>query len=170
MNGTRRFQRGELDLSEIKRIEVSDADMASFRLEPEDLLVCEGNSAELVGRPAIWRGEIPDCVHQNHVLRVRADRSVVLPEYLLEYMRTIPARAYFRSRAKFTTNLASINSNDLREMPVPFPPLDDVQRPLVAKMVAQRATIASLNAEAVNKARHERAEVEGLILGDQSLG
>jgi len=35
-------QRGELDLSEIKRINVPDSDMQSFRLEPGDLLVCEG--------------------------------------------------------------------------------------------------------------------------------
>ena len=40
-----------------------------------DLLVCEGNSADLVGRPAIWNEEIPDCVHQNHILKVRVNRG-----------------------------------------------------------------------------------------------
>lgn len=87
-----------------------------------NLLVCEGNSADLVGRPAIWRGEIPDCVHQNHVLKVRLNQAKALPEYVLEYMHTAAARNYFRSRTKFTTNLASINSNDLRELPLPIPP------------------------------------------------
>ncbi|MHC4744758.1 MAG: restriction endonuclease subunit S, partial [Planctomycetota bacterium] len=111
-------QRGELDLSEIKRINVPDCEMPGLRLEPGDLLVCEGNSADLVGRPAMWHGEIPECVHQNHILKVRLQRAVAMPEYVLEYMSSYPARNHFRARAKFTTNLASINSSDLRELPL----------------------------------------------------
>lgn len=161
-------QRGELDLREIKTIDVPDADMPSFRLEPGDLLVCEGNSADLVGRPAIWRGEIPDCVHQNHILKVRVDPAQALPGYVLEYMQTTPARAHFRTRAKFTTNLASINSNDLRELPVPLPPLA-VQRELVAKVKAQRERITALKAEADRKAEWAKAEVEAIILGERAI-
>ena len=50
-------QRGELDLREVKTINVPDAEMPGLRLEPGDLVVCEGNSADLVGRPAdmAWR-------------------------------------------------------------------------------------------------------------------
>jgi type I restriction enzyme S subunit len=157
-------QQGELDLSEVKRINVPDADMPSLRLKPEDLLVCEGNSADLVGRPAIWRGEIPDCVHQNHILKVRVDNEKALPEYVLEFMQTGSARAHFRSRAKFTTNLASINSNDLRALQLVFPPLS-VQRDLVNKVTAQRRRIAALKAEANEKAQQARADVEAMILG-----
>lgn len=89
-------QAGELDLSEIKYIDVPDSMMEAYRLEPEDLLVCEGNGADLVGRPAIWSGEIPDCVHQNHVLKVRLDREKTLPRFILEYMHTAPAELLSR--------------------------------------------------------------------------
>ena len=157
-------QRGQLDLSEIKYIEVSDAEMEALRLQHGDLLVCEGNSADLVGRPAIWNDEIPDCVHQNHILKVRVNREAAIPEYVLEYMQTPPARSYFRSRAKFTTHLASINSNDLRELPVPLPPLD-IQRDILQDVQAGRAEIARLRADAERVRRTARAEVEALILG-----
>jgi type I restriction enzyme, S subunit len=70
-------QRNWLDLRVIKTINVPDEDMPKHRLEKGDVLLCEGNSADLVGRGAIWRGEIADCVHQNHVLRVRLDQSHV---------------------------------------------------------------------------------------------
>ena len=60
-------QRGRLDLRVMKFIEVPDKDMRGLRLEVGDILLCEGNSANLVGRGAIWNGEIADCVHQNHV-------------------------------------------------------------------------------------------------------
>jgi len=157
-------QRGELDLSEIKTINVPDAEMSNFRLEPGDLLVCEGNSADLVGRPAIWQGEIPNCVHQNHILKVRVDRNHVLPEYVLEYMQTAPVRIYFRSRAKFTTNLASINSNDLRELELAIPPLH-TQCEILEKVNAKRAAIAQLKAEAEKLSKQAKTDMEAMILG-----
>jgi type I restriction enzyme, S subunit len=157
-------QRGELDLHEVKKINVPDSEMQTFRLEAGDLLVCEGNSADLVGRPAIWRGEIPDCVHQNHILKARVDHAKVFPEYVLEYMQTNPARTYFRSRAKFTTNLASINSNDLRGLPIPVPPLN-VQQELVDKVSDKRQEIAALKVQAGQKTEQAKADVEAMILG-----
>jgi type I restriction enzyme S subunit len=161
-------QRGELDLREVKTINVPDAEMPNFRLEPGDLLVCEGNSADLVGRPAMWRGEIPDCVHQNHILKVRVDRKQALPEYVLAYMQVTPARIHFRSRAKFTTNLASINSNDLRELPVVLPPLP-IQHQIVAKVTAQRQRTAALKAEADRKAQLAKTHVEAMLLGEKAV-
>lgn len=161
-------QRGELDLREVKYIDVPDKEFASLRLETGDLVVCEGNSADLVGRPAIWRGEIPDCVHQNHILKVRVDRSKAMPEYLLEYMSSAPARNHFRARAKFTTNLASINSNDLRELSLPLPPLS-VQQDMIKFMQASRAEIAALKADAQTRADQAKADVEAMILGTKRV-
>lgn len=102
-------------------INVPDADMPKYRLEDDDVLLCEGNSADLVGRGAIWRNEIADCVHQNHVLRVRLNRQRAIPEFILAYINSPSGQAYFRSKAKRTTNLASINSKEVANLPVPLP-------------------------------------------------
>ena len=113
-------QRGVLDLDEIKYINVPDEEMPKLRLEVGDVLLCEGNSPDLVGRGAIWRGEIEDCVHQNHILRVRVDRERLLPEFVLAVINSSHGQAYFRSKAKRTTNLASINSKEVAGLPVPM--------------------------------------------------
>ncbi len=112
-------QRGVLDLREIKFINVPDEEMPKLRLEVGDVLLCEGNSPDLVGRGAIWRGEITDCVHQNHVLRVRLDQSKLRPEFVLAVINSSHGQAYFRSKAKRTTNLASINSKEVAGLPIP---------------------------------------------------
>ncbi len=112
-------QRGILALGEIKYINVPDEEMPKLRLEYGDVLLCEGNSPDLVGRGAIWRGEIEDCVHQNHVLRVRVARERLLPEFVLAVINSSHGQAYFRSKAKRTTNLASINSKEVAGLPVP---------------------------------------------------
>jgi type I restriction enzyme S subunit len=120
-------QRGVLDLREIKYINVPDDEMPKLRLEVGDVLLCEGNSPDLVGRGAIWRGEIEDCVHQNHVLRVRVDRDKLLPDFVLAVINSSHGQAYFRSKAKRTTNLASINSKEVAGLPVPALSIDQQQ-------------------------------------------
>lgn len=117
-------QDGFLDLKELKYIEVPPEQMERYRLLQDDLLICEGNSLELVGRPAFWDGQIEDCVHQNHVIRVRVQDARLSPRFLLHYMSSPWGRLYFRARAKRTTNLATINSTDVKEFPVPLPPRD----------------------------------------------
>jgi type I restriction enzyme S subunit len=156
-------QAGTLDLDELKYLDVSEDELERYGLQRGDLLVCEGNSADLVGRPAIWNNEIEDCIHQNHVLRARPEPELV-PEYALAYMQTVPASSYFRARAKFTTNLASINSTDLKELPIPLPPLD-VQREIVERVRARRAQVRELRVEADAHEQAARERLQAMILG-----
>jgi type I restriction enzyme S subunit len=153
-----------LDLSEIKYINVPQKQLPQFKLESGDVLLCEGNSAELVGRPALWQDEIEDCVHQNHILRVRCHRDILLPEYLLAYMQTSPSRGHFRRRAKNTTNLSTINSTDVRELPVPIPPLPE-QGKIADLWQNARQTAGSLLASAADEERRALAETEVHIAG-----
>lgn len=126
-------QRGVLDLAEMKYMDVPDEDMPKLRLMDGDVLLCEGNSPDLVGRGAIWRNQIPDCIHQNHVLRVRVDQGKLLPDFLLAVINSSHGQGYFRAKAKRTTNLASINSTEVAGFPVPLPPLD-VQKSLLTEL------------------------------------
>lgn len=157
-------QAGRLDLSEIKYLEVLDDTLETFRLMKGDLLVCEGNSADLVGRPAIWNDEIADCVHQNHVLRVRVDRDRVIPEYLLAYMQTPPARTHFRTRAKRTTSLSTINSRDVKDLEVPRPDRS-VQRNIVREVEREQAAVDRLRQKADGVEGSARDVTERMILG-----
>lgn len=135
-------QRGVLDLAEMKYMDVPDEDMPKLRLMDGDVLLCEGNSPDLVGRGAIWRNEIPDCIHQNHVLRVRVDQAKLLPDFLLAVINSSHGQAYFRSKAKRTTNLASINSTEVAALPVPLPPLKQQQAMLNALDECEKASEA----------------------------
>jgi len=141
-----------LNLDEIKYMDVSAEELERWRLIPGDILLCEGNSSELVGRAAEFRGEIENCVHQNHVIRVRPDRSAVLSTFLLSYMNSGIGRAYFRSKAKRTTNLATINSSEVRAMPVVLPPLEE-QSKLVRGVEAVRQAVLSVRSRQEERKR-----------------
>jgi type I restriction enzyme S subunit len=155
-------QRGVLDLREIKYIDVPDKDMPKLRLETGDVLLCEGNSPDLVGRGAIWGGEIEDCVHQNHVLRVRVDRKRLLPEFVLAVINSAHGQAYFRSKAKRTTNLASINSKEVANLPVPDLPLAQ-QKELLEALNHQQQAARSKRAEAAISRQVAWADFESAL-------
>src|SRR5882724_454972 len=116
-------QDGYLNLSEIKTIEVLPDDIEKYRLKDGDVLMTEEGDPDKLGRGCIWRSEVKGCIHQNHVFRVRPDRSRLAPEYLAALLRTQYAKEYFLRCAKRTSNLASVNSTQVKAFPIPEPPL-----------------------------------------------
>lgn len=116
-------QDGFLDLSEMRTIEALPEDVEKYHLEDGDILMTEGGDPDKLGRGAIWRGQIEGCIHQNHVFRVRANRTKLAPEYLAALLRTPYAKRYFLSCAKRSSNLASVNSTQVKAFPVPLPPI-----------------------------------------------
>lgn len=118
---------GHLDLTEIKTIAVKRSEVEKYRLLPGDLLMTEGGDPDKLGRGALWSGEIETCLHQNHIFKVRADRSCMVPEYLCELVGSRFGKAYFLRVAKKTTGIATINRTQLGGFPVVVPPLDRQQ-------------------------------------------
>lgn len=75
-----------------------------------------------IGRSALWDGQIEECLHQNHILRVRC-KSGLNPKYLLAFLNGPEGRAYFRQHAKSTSGLNTINSTVLKNIRVPVLPI-----------------------------------------------
>ncbi len=119
-------QRGNLILDDIKMIDVNDADFERLRLKDSDLLFVEGNGTrENLGRVAVWRGQIEDCVHQNHLIRARLDKSQVNPDFAAHWFNSEPGRAHFFEQGKTTSGLGTINSSVVRSASMPLPSLED---------------------------------------------
>ena len=127
-------QDGYIDLSEIKTIGVPKSKIERFLLKKDDILLTEGGDFDKLGRGHIWNGEIPKCVHQNHIFAVRIqDKKKLDPEFLALLFQSRHGKNYFLSCAKQTTNLASINSSQLKLFPVHYPSIN-VQRKIIANL------------------------------------
>ena len=116
-------QDGFLDLKEIKEIEVSPSSVSRYLLKRGDVLFTEGGDFDKLGRGTVWEEEIPNCLHQNHIFVVRPDESVLNPYFLSYQAGSKYGKTYFMSCSKQTTNLASINSTQLKGFPVRLPSL-----------------------------------------------
>lgn len=114
-------QDGYVDLTDVLEIEVAASDAERYLLKVGDVLMNEGGDNDKLGRGTVWHGQVDPCIHQNHVFSVRLT-DPALPEWVAKYTSTDAARTYFFLRSKQSTNLASINQTNVRELPVPMPP------------------------------------------------
>lgn len=137
-------QDGHLNLSTIKTVRVRVDEVENFRLEVGDVLMTEGGDIDKLGRGAIWDGQIPECLHQNHIFRIRPNRGLLEPAFYALVVESDIAKRYFNRVAKRTTNLASTNKTQVRAFRFPVPPTLDEQREIVAVMKASKATITGL--------------------------
>ncbi len=112
-------QPGWLDLSEVKILTLPKAMASRSTLRAGDVLMTEGGDRDKLGRGTVWRGEIPNCLHQNHVFAVRPDPLYLNPDHLGYLTRTSHARAYFESTGVQSTNLASTSASKVADFPTP---------------------------------------------------
>lgn len=116
-------QDGYLALGEIKTVSILPSELNRFALKVGDVLMNEGGDFDKLGRGAVWEGQIEPCLHQNHVFRVRCDDSKLLPAFLAAYSSSVRGKTYFVQASKQTTNLASINSTQLKAFGISCPPV-----------------------------------------------
>jgi type I restriction enzyme S subunit len=160
-------RKGFLDLSEIKLIEVAPQDMPAFRLEPGDVLFVEGNGSRAeLGRVAVWRGEIEDCVHQNHLIKVRPDQARLLPDFAMLWFNTEIGRSHFFRAAKSSSGLGTINSNEVRGAPIPLPPVSE-QAAIVAEIGQVRTAAEALRVGSRESVARMETEIEALVFGQR---
>ena len=139
-------QDGHLNLEEMKEISLPEKDVPKYLLQDEDIVICEGGDFDQVGRGAIWRNSVSPCLHQNHVFSLRCNRDQILPEFLALQFQSNYGKGYFLGCAKKTSNLASINSKQVKEFPLQVATLDQ-QRKFVVEFGILRKLNAAFSAQ-----------------------
>ena len=165
-------QRGRLDLTEMKLISASEADIQKLKLLPGDILLNEGGDRDKLGRGWIWQGQLPLCIHQNHVFRARLSSRDIDPLYVAHFTNSM-AQAYFAEQGSQTTNLASISLTKLGSLPIWLPPSKEQTR-IVAKLEELLsdldAGVAELKAAQKKLAQYRqsllKAAVEGALTAE----
>ena len=144
-------QDGYLKLDEIKEIAIDVNLIERYSLRKGDVLFTEGGDYDKLGRGTVWNNEIPGCLHQNHVFAVRPNTSILFDCFLAYQSNSRYGKKYFLSCSKQTTNLASINSTQLKNFPVLLPSLPEqheivrlIDDLLARERTAQQATEQAL--------------------------
>jgi type I restriction enzyme S subunit len=136
----------ELRLDEIEYIGVSERELEKLLVRKGDLLVVEGNgSPDQIGRVALWNGAIPNCVHQNHLIKARF-RDAVLPEWALIWMLSPVGRHEIEKVSASTSGLHTLSVGKVSRLPIGVPTQKEQAR-IVAEVDRHLSIIREVEAE-----------------------
>ncbi len=152
-------QDGYLKLDDMMTVDVPASEAKGYLLQYGDVLMNEGGDIDKLGRGCVWRQEISPCLHQNHVFAVRP--YAVAPEWLTLWTSTLQAKRYFETRAKRSTNLASISGTNIKELPVPMPPDNEQEliQEFIAKTTAKMTRLQVELSDTLNLLKERRASL-----------
>ena len=136
------IQNGRLDLKNLKYLRVRDREREKFILKRGDILVNRTNSAELVGKCAVFDAE-EEYGFASYIIRLRLDTTRALPRLVAAYINSPIGRAYMFSERKQMTGQANVNSKKLKALPIALPPLPEQHR-ILAHLDNLQAKVDSL--------------------------
>ena len=143
------IQAGEIDYDDLV-FSSDEEDMERYLLSPGDLLFNRTNSAEWVGKTAIYRGDIP-CIYAGYLIRLRTHINA---EYLNAVMNSGYAKEYCALVKTDGVNQSNINAQKLGAFLVPVPSLKEQKR------LASWISTALPNVETIQQCQ---AEISDLV-------
>lgn len=135
---------GELDLSDVKTIDIPDDELDKCSVRRGDVLFNRTNSRELVGKTCVYnRDEL--MVLAGFVVRVRVNDRL-LPEFLSAFMNTDFTKTLLLSMCKAAIGQANINATEFQNIGIYFPPIEHQQEFVQMKAQADKSKFAAQQA------------------------
>lgn len=105
------LQQGEIDWSDLAYSNDPD-DIEKYKLFPGDVLFNRTNSAALVGKTAIYRGEHP-AIYAGYLIKLDYDHDKIIGDYLNYALNTLDAKKYCNSVKTDGVNQSNINAKKI---------------------------------------------------------
>lgn len=132
-----------LDLRDVLEMEFTPDERDRYRLQCDDIILSEASgSPRQVGKPAVWRDELPGCCFQNTVIRLRPRGS--RSDYLLTAFKQFYINGIFAQVAG-GVGINHLSADKFSMIPVPLPPLAEQER-IVTDVEQRLSVIDALNA------------------------
>jgi type I restriction enzyme S subunit len=133
---------GRVSFDDLKYIELPPEEEAKFLLSEGDILFNRTNSAELVGKTAVYpRGK--RAVFASYLIRIVADPEQALSHFISAYINSPFGRQYIEVHRTRAIGQANVNATKLKAMSIPVPPLSQ-QRRIVEYLGSVQAQVTAL--------------------------
>lgn len=155
-------RRGYLDLEMVERFELADDELSRLRLHVGDLLIVEGNGSRTeIGRSAMWKGEIGDCIHQNHIIRARPLPGIA-PKYADNFLNSPTGQTAIQLVASSTSGLYTLSVSKIERVALALPPASE-QDAIVELVDEQLSVIDHLESDLEAKLKSAQALRQSIL-------
>ncbi|MBW3080124.1 restriction endonuclease subunit S [Bifidobacterium saguinibicoloris] len=117
------FRREGPDYGSLKRLVCNTAEVKRYGLQERDIVINRVNSVGYMGKTMLVKNMPETVVFESNMMRLHADKSRMLPEFLCAQMTSEYSKEYFENHAKRAIGQASINQKDVKGLPVLVPSL-----------------------------------------------
>lgn len=136
------------DLTDLKYLQLSTAELATYRLEKGDILFNRTNgSRDLVGKCEVFNFD-GDWAFASYLIRLRLDREQAIPEFVSAFLNTYWGRRQVEHVSRQIL-MSNINTEEIRALrvPLPEPPQQkELLRTLDAARERRKKMLADANA------------------------
>jgi type I restriction enzyme, S subunit len=113
-----------LALTDVMDMEFTPDDFQRYQLKYGDILLSEASgSPDQVGKPALWRNQIPNCCFQNTIIRLRLLDSLN-NEYFLLLFKNFYANSVFAKTAS-GVGINHLSANKFASLAAPLAPVNE---------------------------------------------
>lgn len=145
-----------IDLSDVMEMDFPGEDFERYKLHPGDILLNEGQSPEFLGRPALYKGELPGACFTNTLIRFQA-HEFVSPNFALLVFRHYMHAGRFSSEGTITTNIAHLGAGRFGNIEFPLPSLAEQ-----AEIVRRATSLLSFADHCENDVKRGRSAADRL--------
>jgi type I restriction enzyme S subunit len=128
------FYDGEINpWSTLKKLKIEKSEHKLYSLQNDDIVINRVNSMPYLGKSALVKNLTEPCVFESNMMRMKLNKEIVSPYYLIRYLNSMPGLVELRKNAKHAVNQSSINQQDVKAVEVPLPKLKE-QKEIVQRV------------------------------------
>jgi type I restriction enzyme S subunit len=134
-----------VDLTAVKRVEVSDQEAQPFELKDDDVFIVRYNGdINRVAKPGIHKAaDGSRTIYPDKLMRLRPDKSKMLPDFLVFALNARSVREQIEELGKTTAGNIGISGGNAKAFIVPVPPISEQYR-IVAELDVLQAEVDAL--------------------------
>lgn len=154
------IQNGKFDWADLVYTD-DRKEIDKYLLKKNDVLFNRTNSAELVGKTAIYKGERP-AIFAGYLIRINRIKAIIDATYLTYFLNTKFAKIYGNSVRSFGVNQSNINGTKLKSYPIPLCSIEEQHR--IVDELENKLTICDNIEETINHSLQQGETLRQSIL------
>jgi type I restriction enzyme, S subunit len=154
---------GFIDSADLKFAVFDNTEIENYKLKEGDILTIRSNgSVDLVGKCALIKKEEEKYLFAGYLIKLRPKQGYILTTYLLNVLSSSFLRNQIEGKAKSTSGVNNINSEELKSLIIPICPLEEQQ--LIVDELESKLTVCDKIEETINHSLQQAETLRQSIL------